>query len=151
MIRAYTGPTELTQKQHLWVARHVASSPPADEIRTGAARGVDTLAALVSAVTLPDAEHVVYVPAAPCNDDVIETLVNITHHAVKIVSCPERAGMSATYRLRNKIMVEGADELVAFVHSREFYRSGEWMTINIARDYNVQVMLWELPQSGEEF
>jgi hypothetical protein len=43
------------------------------------------------------------------------------------------------------MMVEGADELIAFVRSHTFYRSGEWMTINLAKAHRVRIEMALIP------
>lgn len=140
MIRAFTGPSDLTNPEKRWVAGWVAALPPADEIRTGMAKGVDSVAALISMRLCPDAVHVLYRPAARHNADLLDLL-----SGVLIVECPTRATTAASYRIRNTMMVDGADELVAFVRNRQFYRSGEWMTINIAKKHNVKIEMVVIP------
>ena len=143
MIRAFTGPSKITASESRWVAEWVAALPPADEIRTGCANGVDTVAAVISARTLPDADHVLYIPDGPFNKDVVAKVrQNLsTNNVLEEIICPGalNGGRAHSYRIRNEMMVKGADELVAFVRSVHFYRSGEWMTINIAERLGVRV------------
>jgi hypothetical protein len=73
----------------------------------------------------------------------------VSHLAPKasVVPCPKEPSASLTYRRRNTMMVEGSDHLLAFVWKDEFYRSGEWMTINIAHAAGVPVNLMIIPQT----
>lgn len=143
MIVAFTGPSSLTREQELVVTRYMnklALDGERDTWRSGAAYGVDTVAARHA--VLPNIGVLVvelYVPAAPHNDELVKELTGIA----TIIRCPVRA---EPYRIRNKMMIDGlrktrADVLVAFVKSDKFYRSGEWMTVNIAKAYGVQVDL----------
>jgi hypothetical protein len=120
------------------VERVVARLPYADEIRTGAARGVDTIAAQVSFDRHPRAHHVVYVPGAPHNKSLVTYMQARQATIIRLATLAKKGD---TYRLRNEQMLLGADELIAFVTDRDFYRSGEWMTINIARRTGVTVRL----------
>lgn len=171
MIRAFTGPTDTTDVQRHFVEYEVSGLAPVTEVRTGAARGVDTVAAEASRIALPDARHVLYVPAAPRNRELERSGL------YTVVWCPKGEPLSASYRIRNSWMllghrvgdhqaevyrgllrlqypgsrVEGpvripADELVAFVKRPTFYRSGTWMTINIARRAGIRVDMRVLPE-----
>ena len=146
-VRAFTGPSTLTEDQKRFVQDQVAELPHVDEVRTGGAHGVDTEAALVSVRWLQDAtRHVLYLPNADFNERVLALgfLPNVA--IVRVPGGPER---SAAYRARNRAMVDGATELVAFVREPEFYRSGEWMTINLARKAGIPVIVIELPKEAE--
>jgi hypothetical protein len=121
-----------------WVASWVAALGPADEIRTGMADGVDTVAALISMRTLPTARHTLYQPHARHNAQLPTRLPD----NIEIVACPDGP---EPYRIRNRMMVEGADELIAFVRSHTFYRSGEWMTINLAKAHRVRIEMALIP------
>ena len=133
MIRAFTGPSRLGQRQARFVWETVRSLVPADEVRTGGAYGADTEAAIASYAHLPDARHVIYLPAATYNEEVRHI------PGVEFVLCDVGPTAAVSYRLRNQAMLEGVDELVAFVTAPTFYRSGEWMTINIARKFSEHV------------
>jgi hypothetical protein len=149
IARAFTGPSKLSLPEKRWVAGYVASLPPVDEVRTGMADGVDTVAALVSVRMLPHARHILYRPAARHNDQLAERLpIEWTKHGLGIIDCPQGKDQADSYRLRNREMVKTADELVAFVRNKKFYRSGEWMTINIAKKYYVKVELVLIDRAG---
>lgn len=145
MIAAFTGPSSLTREQELSVVTRMEEIDYQERgtndfatWRSGCAYGVDTIAArqaVLSDVLVVE----LYVPAAPHNTELVEELTGIA----TIIRCPVRA---EPYRIRNQMMIDGlrktrADVLVAFVKSAEFYRSGEWMTVNIAKAYGVEVDL----------
>jgi hypothetical protein len=142
MIISFTGPSKLTMKQELSVAKILdeiadqSSDADGATWRSGCARGVDTMVAHHAGIALIDLE--LYIPAAPHNGKLTSEMWN---YASKVYRCP--FGYEP-YRIRNIMMVEGADKLVAFVKSPRFYRSGEWMTINIARKFKVPVEIKEI-------
>jgi hypothetical protein len=136
-IRAFTGPLKLTKEQRAFVLAQVEALPPADEVRTGGAFGVDTEACLASLKCLPDASHVIFFPAAECNT-ALDALQYVP--TVRFVRCPREDTRADTYRTRNRMMLDGATELVAFVREPVFYRSGTWMTINLARSANIRTV-----------
>jgi hypothetical protein len=143
VIRAFTGPSTLTHEQRVWVARRILVEPLADTWRSGAAFGVDTVAAYL-AVAL-EAELQLFLPAARHNEVMVDSL--ITRPGVLVIRCAKLATLSATYRRRNDVMVKGSDHLLAFVKKgkAEWYRSGEWMTINIARKHGIPVTVVSIP------
>lgn len=143
MIRAFTGPTKLTPRQQRWAGlRMLSCQPPADVWRSGCAYGVDTLAAWLALAVKADLE--LYIPFAAHNGSLVNRLaVEATH----VIHCPRSPTNAGAYRNRNTKMVEGADHLLAFVWDDQFYRSGEWMTINIARKLGVPVDLAIIPES----
>lgn len=142
MILTFTGPSELTRSQELAVVKRLEELDHVERVavgpiwRSGCAFGVDTIVARQA--TLSDVDGIeLYVPAAPHNEELVMELAGI----VTIVRCPTGA---EPYRIRNQMMINGllktkADRLVAFLKSDKFYRSGEWMTVNIAKRVNVPV------------
>lgn len=76
-----------------------------------------------------------FVPSAGHNAKLVEELAP----RAKVIRCPKGR---EPYRVRNTMMVTGADKLVAFVKQPTFYRSGEWMTVNIARRLGIEVDLY---------
>jgi hypothetical protein len=113
----------------------VASLRSVRVTRTGAAHGVDTIAAVTSIRKWPKKKHQVYVPTGAHNEELVQAMAE---KGAVIIQC-------GSYRNRNERMVIGADRLVAFVRAERFYRSGEWMTINIARRAGVPVKLLLIP------
>jgi hypothetical protein len=146
LIRAFTGPDGLTDFQTRWAAmRMLAVQPIADTWRSGCAYGIDTIAArLGEAIDVEFLE--LYLPMAHHNG----TLVYDLARKSKVVQCPKRATTAAAYRARNERMVKGADQLVAFVWKDEFYRSGEWMTINIAAKQDIEIVKFVIPKGRTE-
>jgi predicted Rossmann fold nucleotide-binding protein DprA/Smf involved in DNA uptake len=143
VIRAFTGPSSLTHEQTVWVARRILVEPVADTWRSGAAYGIDSVAAYLAVAM--GAELELFVPAAKHNEELVDTL--ITRNGVLVIRCGSKHSQSETYRRRNKLMVKGSDHLLAFVkfEKTEWYRSGEWMTINIARKLGIPVKVVPIP------
>lgn len=138
MIIAFTGPSRLSREQELAIAGRMDElASELDTWRSGCAYGVDTMAArhaVMSGVLGVE----LYVPAAPHNEELLNELDGIA----RIIRC---GWTKDPYRRRNTAMVAGrlggpkADLLVAFLKSPKFYRSGEWMTVNIATRAKVEV------------
>jgi hypothetical protein len=149
IIRAFTGPTVLTENQVEFIEAAILDLDGyPDEVRTGCAYGVDTIAANVQWFEFPHARHKFYVPAAGYNERLVEWFE--PHGNTEIIRCPSRESQTNAYRRRNEMMVHGATELIAFIHQPKFYRSGEWMTINIAKKANVFVYSFVLPPREED-
>jgi hypothetical protein len=155
VIRAFTGPTDshLTFEDRLWVLDRIANHSPAAEVwRSGCASGVDTIAAFCAAAV--DIELELYVPAAPHNFTMVGQLKRsplVTLHKLRH-NTPSNA---LAYRARNEAMLYGAatrlghqraDCLHAILLDKEFYRSGEWMTVNIAKKLGIPVTIDVVPQ-----
>ena len=138
LIRAVTGPSRITDGEGSYVRQVLAELPRPSEFRTGAADGVDTVAAHCGWGLWTRAKHVLYVPGAPHNAWLVEDWQG------ERVFCPEGLTRADSYRTRNTMMVMGADELVAFVKRPGWYRSGEMMTVGIAQRMGVQVTTWVL-------
>lgn len=142
LIRAVTGPTHLTAGQSAFVRYALTELTAPTEFRTGAAMGVDTIAAYRGLDLWPYARHVLYIPAG--------------HHNFRLAEewpgdrelCREGRTVADSYRARNGAMVHGAHELIAFLYRSTFYRSGEWMTVGIARKLGVPVRMQVLPHDS---
>jgi hypothetical protein len=135
---AFTGPSVLTFEQEVECAAYLVVDVVMhanDVWRSGCAKGVDSIVANQAVVLDLDLE--LYIPFAEHND----TLVRRLAPQARVIRCPRGP---EPYRIRNVRMVRGADLLVAFVRSENFYRSGEWMTINIAKKQNVPVKMYVL-------
>jgi hypothetical protein len=145
IIRAFTGPTFLNEDQADLVEMTILGLEQPDVVRTGLAKGVDTMACHTNYFQWQDARHVLYVPAAKHNDKLrLYIEENPLRRDVEVIKCPERESAASAYRRRNEMMVHQATELVAFVYKDEFYRSGEWMTINIARKEGTPVTMFKI-------
>ena len=147
MRYAFTGPSGLTDAQRLFCEIELAKLKDAEEWTTGAALGLDSLAHIAGLRVAPNAWHRIVVPAAPHNEDLIES----TDWA-ELVRMPrltntnnEQETRAKAYRARNNRMLDFADELHAFLRWPEFYRSGEWMTVNLAEKRGIPVVKHILP------
>jgi hypothetical protein len=162
MIRTFTGPTRLTDAQEDWIKETLATLSRPTEIRTGCAPGLDSIAAEVSASQFPRCQHLLFVPSAWHNKKIVELLEGLDD--IQIIECPRKKPSAMAYRARNEYMVTGqppspdrgsqimrlldpTDVLEAFVFRPTFYRSGEWMTINIAKKYHIQVNTYIIPEN----
>lgn len=143
LVRAVTGPTNITARQRAFVRFSLTEMRAPTEFRSGAAFGVDTVAAFRALELWPDARHVLYVPAGHHNFHLSE------HWEGDRQDCAEGRTPADSYRARNGAMVHGAHELVAYVRKAAFYRSGEWMTIGIATRLGVSVEMRVLPRDVE--
>jgi len=148
MIRAFTGPSSLiTPAQRIWACKAMFAYPIAsdDVWRSGCANYIDTFAAW-SAITL-GVMLSLYVPAAPHNYDLVEiaSAMAVDGARIYIHHCEAGPTSAGSYRIRNQQMIENADHLVAFVRQDTPYRSGEWMTINIANNAGIPVNMEVLP------
>lgn len=127
MIHSFTGPSRLGPSQAAQAARELLDIDPSGTWRSGGALGLDTLVALMAArlnITLD-----LIVPAEQFWCESLRRLDGVR----RIVEVP------GSYRSRNQALVNGADILHAFLRRPTFYRSGEWMTVNIARQAGVPV------------
>ena len=102
-------------------------------IITGAAKGVDTLAALECLKRFPNSKHTLFVPNYRHNEELVELFSAISDYApgwVKVVVMP-----SMTDPLdRNQAMIDNCDVLIACPRThREVDRSGTWATVRRGR------------------
>jgi hypothetical protein len=146
IIRAFTGPATLTEEQIDVIWDICLGMPRPHVARTGLAHGVDSAVAECLYREYHETKHQLFVPAAPHNDKLRIWLTSgaLPQRHVEIINCPEREDRASAYRRRNEMMVHNATELVAFVREPEFYRSGEWMTINIARKEGVPTTIYTI-------
>lgn len=156
MITAVTGPSQLARTQRRYAVERLAALLNTDVLRSGCAFGLDTAAAYVAVAAGYDLE--LFVPAARHNAALVSGLGRAED--VRVIRVP-KSGHSPPiqYRNRNKLMIKGdgsdgriqpADRLHAFVLRPTFYRSGEWMTINIAEKAGIDVILEVLPRVWRE-
>ena len=142
MIYGVTGPSTITHSQEDIVEDVLRRClKKGDTLVSGAAEGVDTVAAMV-AVELGVRVHLV-VPDAPHNERLVEILSNAAG-LVKIERMPRQPNNEhyrTAYMQRNDRLVEliRAGELLAFLRGLDFYRSGEWATVNRANKAGVPV------------
>ena len=119
----------------------IARRPVANVWRSGCARGIDSLAAWIAVGIKADLE--LYIPGASHNEAMVKSLKPL---ASQVTMVPRGPSNALSYRRRNRHMVQKVDHLLAFVWQETFYRSGEWMTINLAKDYGVKVDLEVIPK-----
>jgi hypothetical protein len=159
LIRAFTGPTRLTEDQVEWIEEEINGLiDEPDEVRTGCAPGLDTIAAHLQWAEFPRAKHRLFVPSAYHNEKIVAYLGG-RDEDVHVIRCPRKTQRAEAYRTRNEWMIRGvhdpmqdlllppAHELEAFVFKPEFYRSGEWMSINIAIKSGVLVNKHVIPEA----
>lgn len=143
---AFTGPTEITPVEAYAVCCGVERLAPADVYISGAAHGVDTVCALAAMDLYPDAEHRVYVPAAPHNRELVALLR--ARGAVVLLAPAERSN-AASYMARNDWMVADCTALTGFPYTLcEELRSGTWATIRRARKAGRGVRLFPLREGA---
>lgn len=148
IIRAFTGPTQLFVEQQERFKEWVYNMEVADETRSGCAYGVDTLV-LDCYLDFPTNGTLhLFIPGASHNRSMVEDAkLLVPEKLLKITKCDRMTIPALTYRVRNNWMVQGvvrldipsATELCAVVYKPTFYRSGEWMTINIAKYLGIPV------------
>ena len=126
---------------------------PEEHWRSGCAYGLDTAVAELGFILEMNVQ--LFIPHAAHNGTLVSQRAR---NAEAVIRCSKFMTVSDCYRLRNQWMVDGApkhpstkvartvDGLVAFVWSPEFYRSGEWMTLNIARRLGVGIHKFVIPE-----
>lgn len=116
---AYTGPTRPTFELQQAAIQSVRDLPFGSKVISGGAYGIDTIIA-EEAHDLGRFDLILVVPRGkPWN----RRLRKIAHRVIVA---------DGGYRKRNKRLVGEADRLIACLLHDTFYRSGEWMTVNIA-------------------
>lgn len=146
MRYAFTGPSKLTAIEVDHARVIVAGLDEPTEITTGAADGWDTAVCLAALELWPRAQHRIICPGAAYNVGLLVLVgARAQEHRVEsvtVTSLPPEG--KASYRIRNEQLVDHADVLVAAVRSTSFYRSGEWMTANIAKRRAVPIQWVDL-------
>ena len=149
MRYSFTGPSLLDTLGRNLAHDVVAGLEDVEEITTGAARGWDMAVAFAAIELWPSALHRVICPGASFARQelawLVERAINLRVERFQQISLAEELSAGLAYRRRNEQLVEHADVLVAGVHSTRFYRSGEWMTINIAKKRRVPVRFEVVP------
>lgn len=118
------------------------------EVTTGGARGWDSMFARAAVECWPEALHRVVCPGAGYDRESLQALVKLAARLGVRLEVIELPCEAEAYRARNVLLVEHADVLAAAVRSREFYRSGEWMTVNIAKKAGVPIDFIDLGASA---
>lgn len=149
LITAVTGPSHLAPSQRRYAAERLAALLNTDVLRSGCAFGLDTVAAYVALAAGYDLQ--LFVPAGRHNAALVAGLGRADD--IQVIRVPQvPGGPAAQYRTRNLWLISRppADRLHAFVFRPTFYRSGEWMTINIAEKAGIDVIIEVLPKVWEE-
>lgn len=124
--------------------------PDPTHVTTGGAPGLDCFAARYALHLWPLAEHHVITPHASYDTVGVQWLAS---QGATVTQAPAATTPALAYRYRNAAMLEPHEEteLIACLRSPEFYRSGEWMTVNIAYKARVPVRMVMLqPHPGRE-
>ncbi len=143
-VCAFTGTSNADMNKHRLIVRDTVSKLKGfDEYVTGAAHGIDTLAAQEAYEYFPEANHRIVVPQGFHNH--IHVQLAMVAKNIEIEFMPLGTG----YRERNQRMIDLCDHLVAFdidIKKEKFRGSGTWMTIRMAKEKPVPVQLVELDQ-----
>ena len=110
---AFSGELELSEAEVAMVRRRLAAFERAEFYVSGAAFGVDTVAALAAMDLFPDACHRVYVPAAWHNE---EAVAELGRRGAEVIEVPASGSRAGSYMARNDRMVADCDVLLAFPH-----------------------------------
>lgn len=129
MLFSFTGPSTLTAEQESWCIQDLLNFSPSKR-RSGGAFGLDTI---VAEQTHPDDLTLVLPMGMRFNGMLLH------------LGASETIWVPGGYRRRNEALVAGTDMLFAYLKSGEFYRSGEWMTVNIAKRLGVPVEFRLIP------
>lgn len=115
---------------------------------SGAAYGVDSIAALGAITQFKWCQHGLFVPTGKHNEKVVEhfeRLVEIAPHQFAVSYMPD----GTDFLDRDDAMVEEGDILVAFPFSRkEQMRSGTWATVRRAR--KIEMPIYFTPLDGTD-
>jgi hypothetical protein len=137
MRRAVTGPSQDLNGAMDWEIRYFMTwdLKPKDKLYSGCAYGVDSVVLRRAYRELPTVKRIGVPPNAPHN----EHILGICDEIINVPNSQDDWNLSSAYRARNTLLVNECDILHAFLWSPEFYRSGEWMTVNIARRLKKEV------------
>lgn len=135
----FTGPEQVDPCITKPLRKRLRELPMPDQVITGAAKGVDTIAARIAVKLWPKAEHTIVVPNFRHNNILIEEMES-EYPWVEIVRL--RTGNALT---RNIEIVDRITHLIALPVRLTWYRSGTWHTINAARRSRLPVILYPIP------
>lgn len=127
---------ELTYRQYTFVAKIIKQLTDVDELTTGAAYGVDSVAYYSGVMQHPNIVHrVCYPHGLWFNEKLLADAKQWGHVVEKYRS----------YMLRNDGLIKYADTLIAFPRSAiEERRSGTWATVRRARKAGIPVEIHAL-------
>jgi hypothetical protein len=150
-----TGPSKIEQESHAVIAEALKGLWNVEEVTSGAAHGVDTVGAIFAMSLFPNAHHRIVIPSAPCNYAWASGLYGRPNVELIEMDFVDGELNGSSYRRRNERMFEPDDPektmLVAFLRnpSSGFYRSGEWMTVNIAKRRGARVLAFDVERVGQ--
>jgi predicted Rossmann fold nucleotide-binding protein DprA/Smf involved in DNA uptake len=138
------------ERSYAWsVMMAKLANPRIKEWRTGAAEGIDTIAAKYAYNYRPDIKHTIVVPSAWHNEKFVRQMsplagIEIVYMPAVVDEPDPRKRNAKAYRQRNVEMVAPAHQLIAFPTSMGNKRSGTWMTIRIAQELHKNVFVFPL-------
>lgn len=139
-----TGPRDLVPMGFMRIRRALLSLEEVDEFTSGAQRGADTIAALMSMGLFKGALHRIVRPAAPY-DPIWSTAVSAP--LFEVIDGPRCATYGQSYMARNGLVLDHSDVLLAFPRTNtEERRSGTWACIREAERRDIPVLKFPLLQ-----
>lgn len=115
---------------------------PGDEVLSGCAEGVDTI--VFDAIGKVHGTAVKRIAVPPVGAFHNVAVLDVADEIIQVPPYPDhRRKATDAYRRRNEVLVDECEKLAGFVWQETFYRSGEWMTINIARETGKPVTLFK--------
>lgn len=149
---AFTGPSKLSPAEREYAAAVVTALDEPTQITTGAAAGWDIAVAEAAIEVWPLVHHRVVCPGAPYDrfglDRIIRRAGWLRLERFTVINLPADLTAAGSYRERNRALVAHCDVLVAAVRDLEYYRSGEWMAVNIAKKRGVPIQWVDLREVG---
>lgn len=141
MRYSFTGVTEFPDPEAAEesITNTLLILPEPEEVYTGGALGVDTLVQFIAQQVWPNADHYLCLPTgAPYNQEVLRS-------GLPTLLSSEGSTVAESYMLRNDLLVNRCDELIAFpLTEEEIMRSGTWATIRRARKADKPVRIFAL-------
>lgn len=132
MIVAFSGTVKVKSQDHVDIIEQAIRDlpPTVTEFVSGAAHGVDTIAALMAAKQFGNAMHWVLAP----DDDYNEDIISLFHVVAPSSKFAFELLLGKGYMERNDELVARCTDLVAFPKTgTEQTRSGTWSTVRRAR------------------
>lgn len=149
---AFTGPSKLSPSETKHAAAVVTALDEPTEITTGAAAGWDMAIAEAAIEVWPLVHHRVVCPGAPYDriglDRLIRRAGELRLERFTVVNLPADLTAAGSYRVRNVVLLDYADVLSAAVRNLDYYRSGEWMTVNLAKKRGRPIQWIDLREVG---
>lgn len=140
---AFTGSRECSISDTLILNGVIKELEDATCFISGAQFGIDSQAAFAAWCHFPNARHIIVVPAAPHDKDLV---LWAEHEGIEILWMPEVQTDAIAYMERNQYMVDMANHVLAFPRTakEKFRGSGTWATIRRARKKGIPVSIYPL-------